>query len=80
MTSERLDDIFTEVREGLVPLISNIKNEGTPPDNSLLKGKALMLRNKLNYAIQSRLTWDLISKVVVLTHSPSLGFDLLMSE
>ena len=46
MTSERLDDIFTEVREGLVPLITNIKNEGTPPDNSLLKGKSFDVKKQ----------------------------------
>ena len=39
MTVERLDTIFTEVREGLVPLIATIKLRGSPPDNSLLKGK-----------------------------------------
>ncbi|DBA84432.1 TPA: hypothetical protein ACH3X1_006065 [Trebouxia sp. C0004] len=38
MTSARLDEVFAEVREGLVPLIKEIKAKGTPPDSSLLQG------------------------------------------
>eukprot|EP00877_Chromochloris_zofingiensis_P002211 jgi/Chrzof1/11991/Cz06g17100.t1 len=39
MTSERLDKIFTQVREGLVPLIKELKTQGTAPDDSWLKGE-----------------------------------------
>ena len=46
MTSERLDDIFSEVRDGLVPLISVIRKEGTPPDDSLLKGKSFDVKKQ----------------------------------
>jgi len=37
MTSERLDEIFEEVKAGLVPLIAKIKN-GIPPNRSCLDG------------------------------------------
>jgi carboxypeptidase Taq len=39
MTGARLDEIFAEVRAGLVPLLSEVRSKGTPPDTSLLKGK-----------------------------------------
>ncbi len=38
MTSARIDQIFSEVREGLVPLISDLRTRGTAPDASWLKG------------------------------------------
>jgi carboxypeptidase Taq len=39
MKSARLDEIFSEARAGLVPLISELKLRGTPPSSSLLKGE-----------------------------------------
>lgn len=39
MTQARLDEIFTEVRSGLVPFIQTVKAKGTPPDDSIFKGK-----------------------------------------
>lgn len=36
MLSSRLDEVFAEVRAGLVPLIAEIKQKGTPPDASWL--------------------------------------------
>lgn len=38
MTTQRIDEIFTEVRKGLVPLISEIMTKGTPPDSAWLAG------------------------------------------
>lgn len=38
MTTARLDEIFAEVRAGLVPLIADIKSRGTAPDASWLEG------------------------------------------
>jgi carboxypeptidase Taq len=38
MTSARLDQIFQEVRDGLVPLISELREKGTAPDDAWLKG------------------------------------------
>ena len=38
MTSARLDELFNEVREGLVPLIARIRAKGKAPDSSLLSG------------------------------------------
>ena len=37
MTSARIDEIFTEVRDGLVPLIAELQSKGTPPDATWLK-------------------------------------------
>jgi carboxypeptidase Taq len=39
MTSARLDAIFAEVRDGLVPLLAAVKARGTPPDDSWLRGE-----------------------------------------
>jgi len=39
MTAARLDEVFVKVREGLVPLIAALRNEGTAPHDSWLKGK-----------------------------------------
>jgi len=39
MTATRIDEIFGQLRVGLVPLIANIKSKGTAPDGSLLRGK-----------------------------------------
>ena len=39
MTSDRLNNLFAEVRDGLVPLIKEIKTKGTAPDASWLNGK-----------------------------------------
>jgi len=39
MTGARIDEIFAEVRKGLVPLIKEIKEKGTPPDISFLQNK-----------------------------------------
>lgn len=38
MTSARLDEIFAEVRKGLVPLIAELRSKGTPPADDWLKG------------------------------------------
>lgn len=38
MTAARLDEIFAEVRSGLVPLIARVRGEGTPPDAAWLQG------------------------------------------
>ena len=38
MKSSRLDEIFSEVREGLVPLLAEVKGKGVPPDASWLSG------------------------------------------
>jgi len=38
MTSNRLDEIFKVVRDGLVPLLADVRTRGTPPDDSWLKG------------------------------------------
>lgn len=38
MTGARLDEIFEEVRAALVPLIAQLKSNGTPPDDSWLAG------------------------------------------
>lgn len=39
MTASRLDEIFTEVKAGLVPLIADIKKHGTVPNRGILDGK-----------------------------------------
>jgi carboxypeptidase Taq len=39
MSSARLDEIFEEVKAGLVPLISDIKNKGSAPSRDCLDGK-----------------------------------------
>ena len=39
MKSSRLDAIFSEVRDGLVPLLADVKARGTPPDDSWLRGE-----------------------------------------
>lgn len=36
MLSSRLDEVFTEVRAGLVPLIAQLKEKGTPPNAAWL--------------------------------------------
>ncbi len=38
MTSQRLDEIFSQVRDGLVPLLADVRARGTPPDDSWLAG------------------------------------------
>eukprot|EP00878_Enallax_costatus_P001574 GHUV01001725.1.p1 GENE.GHUV01001725.1~~GHUV01001725.1.p1 ORF type:complete len:544 (+),score=156.71 GHUV01001725.1:74-1705(+) len=38
MTAARLDEIFAEVRKGLVPLIAELRSKGTPPNDEWLKG------------------------------------------
>ena len=38
MTAARIDEIFAKVREGVVPLIKDIREKGTPPDADWLKG------------------------------------------
>ena len=40
MTADRLDEIFGQLREGLVPLIKDIREKGTAPDGAFLKGKS----------------------------------------
>ena len=39
MTSVRLNEIFNEVRSGLVPLIAELKTRGTSPDTAWLQGQ-----------------------------------------
>lgn len=39
MTSVRLNEIFSEVRSGLVPLIAELKTRGTSPDTAWLQGQ-----------------------------------------
>lgn len=39
MSTERLNDIFTEVRNGLVPLINELKTKGIKPEVDWLKGQ-----------------------------------------
>jgi len=39
MTQARLDEIFAEVRAGLVPFIQAVKSKGVPPDDSIFRGK-----------------------------------------
>jgi Zn-dependent M32 family carboxypeptidase len=39
MTSARLDAIFSEVRDGLAPLLKAVRDRGSPPDDSWLKGQ-----------------------------------------
>ena len=39
MSSERLDEIFEEVKAGLVPLINEIKTKGTSPDAKWMEGE-----------------------------------------
>lgn len=39
MTTARIDEIFSEVREGLVPLIADMKSRGTPPDDKWMSGE-----------------------------------------
>lgn len=39
MTSSRVNEVFSEVRAGLVPLISALKTRGTPPDAAWLNGE-----------------------------------------
>ena len=38
MSTERLNEIFVEVRNGLVPLINELKTKGTKPESDWLKG------------------------------------------
>ena len=38
MTSKRIDEIFGEVRAGLIPLIHDVRSRGTTPDGSCLEG------------------------------------------
>lgn len=38
MTSARLDEIFAEVRKGLVPLLAELREKGSPPDDAWLAG------------------------------------------
>lgn len=38
MTSARLDAVFSELRDGLVPLLADVKARGKPPDDSWLRG------------------------------------------
>ena len=39
MTTERVDELFSEVREGIKSLIQDIRTKGTKPDDSFLKDK-----------------------------------------
>ena len=39
MTGARLDEIFSELRAGLQPLIKDIRTKGTPPSNKCFAGK-----------------------------------------
>lgn len=39
MVSSRLDEVFAEVRAGLVPLIEELKTKGTAPDDAWIKGE-----------------------------------------
>ena len=41
MTSKRIDEIFGALREGLVPLIAEIKARGTPPNAAWLTGAGI---------------------------------------
>lgn len=38
MTSARLDEIFSQTRDGLVPLLAAVRSRGTAPDDSWLAG------------------------------------------
>ncbi|GAQ81313.1 Carboxypeptidase Taq [Klebsormidium nitens] len=38
MTSQRLDEVFSEVKKGLLPLLSSIRARGVPPSNDWIKG------------------------------------------
>lgn len=38
LTSARLDEVFAELRAGLVPLLADVRARGTPPDDSWLGG------------------------------------------
>jgi carboxypeptidase Taq len=39
MTASRLDELFSELRVGIVPLISELKSKGVNPDSEWLKGE-----------------------------------------
>ncbi len=39
MTSDRLDSIFTSVRDGLIPLIEMLQSCPNPPSDALVKGR-----------------------------------------
>ncbi|KAK9833280.1 hypothetical protein WJX81_002396 [Elliptochloris bilobata] len=38
-TSARLDEVFSQLRDGLVPLLRDIRERGTPPDAGVLAGR-----------------------------------------
>merc|ERR1712048_1092557 len=38
LTAERVTEVFSRVKEGLVPLLKDIREKGTQPDDSWLKG------------------------------------------
>ena len=48
MTSARIDQVFAEVRQGLVPLIALLRAKGTAPDNSWLT------REGMHYDLQTQ--------------------------
>jgi len=39
LTAARIDEIFGEVKDGLVPLLADLRTKGTAPDSSWLNGK-----------------------------------------
>ena len=41
MTSARIDQVFAEVRDGLVPLIALLREKGSAPDNSWLTNEGI---------------------------------------
>lgn len=61
MTSARVDEIFAELRAGLVPLLADVRTRGTPPDASWLSGAAF------DVAVQASLCRDIAADI---------GFDL----
>eukprot|EP00891_Asterochloris_glomerata_P006465 jgi/Astpho2/6465/Aster-06934 len=75
MTTQQLDKIFAQVREGLVPLIANIKKNGTPPDRSCLSGSFDKdTQAKLCHSISQDLGFDLeAGRLDVSVHPFSMG-------
>ena len=61
MTAARVDEIFAELRAGLVPLLADVRTRGTPPDASWLSGAAF------DVSVQASLCRDIAA---------DMGFDL----
>jgi len=66
MTAERIDEVFKELRDGLIKLIDKVRSSGTVPDLSVLN-------QKVPIDVQRKISTDAMSFIGYDTTSPEAG-------